>query len=84
MAVNRLVETGRLALGGEGEEQIDKPVQGVLTDLEEQAGEGRASWSAGDPEDDGILRRVPLRLDEVVEEARAVLLVHLHVPAPKT
>uniref|UniRef100_A0A0A9GEU0 Uncharacterized protein n=1 Tax=Arundo donax TaxID=35708 RepID=A0A0A9GEU0_ARUDO len=49
-------------------------------DLEEEAGEGRASWAAGDPQDEGVLRRVPLRLDEVVEEACAVLLVHLHVP----
>ncbi|KAB8094858.1 hypothetical protein EE612_022264 [Oryza sativa] len=45
--------------------------------LVDESGEGRASGPTGQPEQDGVLLRAPLRLDEVVEESR---LAHRHVP----
>jgi len=48
------------------------------TDLVDEAGEGGAAGPAGEPEQDRVLLRIALRLDEVVEEADAV--VQLHVP----
>ena len=50
------------------------------TYLEEETRERGASWAAGDPQDEGVLRRLPLRLDEVVEETHAMLLIDLDVP----
>lgn len=47
------------------------------TDFVDKAGEGWASGPTCQPEHDGVLLRLPLRFDEVVEEAA---VIHLHVP----
>mgnify|MGYP003703288857 CR=1 FL=1 len=55
-------------------------IEGEGSDLVDEAGEGRAAWPAGEPEQEGIVGRAALRADEVVEEAHAGDAVHLHVP----
>jgi hypothetical protein len=58
-------------------------VQGMresLTYLEQQRAEDAAAVAAGDPDDDRVTPWVAVRLDEVVEQLCAVLLVHGHVP----
>jgi hypothetical protein len=52
----------------------------LLTNLEEEGAEDGAAIAAGDPEEDGVGAGVALRLDEVVEQLGAVLLVDRHVP----
>jgi hypothetical protein len=52
----------------------------LLTNLEEEGAEDGAAVAAGDPEEDGVGAGVALRLDEVVEQLGAVLLVDRHVP----
>lgn len=50
------------------------------TDLEGEAGEDGAPGAACEPEDEGVVAGAALGAGEVVEEADAVALVHLHVP----
>uniref|UniRef100_A0A8R7QJQ3 Uncharacterized protein n=1 Tax=Triticum urartu TaxID=4572 RepID=A0A8R7QJQ3_TRIUA len=68
------VDEAREALGVPRHVELEGP------DLEEEPGERGAAGAAGDPEDERVLPRAALRLDEVVEELGAVRLVHLHVP----
>jgi hypothetical protein len=53
----------------------------VHTDLVGEAGEDGAAGAAGEPEHERVVGRAALGADEVVEEADAIALVHLHVPA---
>lgn len=48
--------------------------------LVDEAVEAGAAWPAVEPEDEGVLCRVALRLHQVVEEPPPVRLVHRHVP----
>lgn len=50
------------------------------TNFEDQSTQGRAPGAAVEPKEEGVLARPALRRDEVVEELRAVHLVHFHVP----
>ena len=51
------------------------------TDLVGEAGEDGAAGAAGEPEHERVVGRAALGAGEVVEEANAIGLVHLHVPA---
>jgi hypothetical protein len=57
-------------------------VEGEGSDLVDEAGEGGAAGAAGEPEQEGVVvgGGAALRADEVVEEADAGDVVHLHVP----
>jgi hypothetical protein len=50
------------------------------TVLVDEAVEAGASWPAVEPEHEGVLARVALRLHQVVEHPAPELLVHRHVP----
>ena len=54
------------------------------TDLVGEAGEDGAAGAAGEPEHERVVGRAALGADEVVEEANAIALVHLHVPDAHT
>jgi len=51
-----------------------------LTYFKGEAAENSAPWPAGEPQEDGVRARAPLRLHEVVEELRPGVVVHAHVP----
>lgn len=57
-------------------------IEGEGPDLVDEAGEGGAAGAAGEPEQEGVVvgGGAALRADEVVEEADAGDVVHLHVP----
>jgi len=52
-------------------------------DLVGEAGEDGAAGAAGEPEHERVVGRAALGAGEVVEEANAIGLVHLHVPRLK-
>lgn len=53
----------------------------IRTVLVDEAVEAGAAGAAVEPEHEGVLRRVALRLHQVVEQVPPVLLLHRHVPA---
>jgi hypothetical protein len=56
-------------------------ISSIHTDLVGESGEHRASGAAGEPEHERVVGGAPLGVDEVVEEADAIALVHLDVAA---
>jgi len=53
----------------------------LRTNLVGEAAQGGAALAAGEPEEErGVAGGLGLGLDQVVEELRAGVLVHLHVP----
>lgn len=54
------------------------------TDLVGESCEDRASGAASDPEHERVVGGASLGADEVVEEADAISIIHLHVPAGRT